>query len=115
MGVVITRLLCRAKAAYETIRDNGNISTSVAKMFCIFLDSQTTLSRPLLQPQVVEFSRATAKPYLQQTESLWMKLDLTRQTGMASNNNNRLVIIYYILFSLFCIQLLKSLLTEERE
>ena len=43
--------------------------------------SPSHTSRPILRPQVHQFSKATAKTYLQKTEPLWLKLDLSRQEG----------------------------------
>ena len=40
-----------------------------------------TLDRPMLQPRVVEFSKVTAKFFLQQTKPLWLNLEMSRQDG----------------------------------
>ena len=68
------------KLSETMVSDQNQNVDSLLKIILYYLDS---LSRPpVLQPQVSDFSKATAKPYLQQTESLWMKLDLSRQNGM---------------------------------
>ena len=46
-----------------------------------FYLSQGTLDRPMLQPRVVEFSKVTAKFFLQQTKPLWLNLEMSRQDG----------------------------------
>ena len=52
--------------------------------WCGVLSRATDLScrkQPELQPQVANYSRATSKSYLKQTEALWFCMNLSRQEG----------------------------------